>query len=302
MGAIAGTLDGEAIVDVVKDVKPAEDETGNEDELLSADETGNEDEDAGEGETNEVDVIKPKAEGSQPTEKVVTQQQLDTIMGRRVKKEKGKTEQVTSELAAAQEVIKLQKIALEQNRNKPKALERPVATEFAGGADDAEYIKKLDDYYDAKQDARLESRIGKSNDDATANAAADAKSAKLAVKQEEHYKRAIQFGAKDFAATEDAAIEILGDDVVNEVINNFDDSQVILYYLGKAANKVEAEQLASLIKSNAVQGVAALGALRQELKVVTNGKTPAPNPDDELEGAVAGSKLTQRGPKGAKFE
>jgi len=305
MSANAETIEA-GKVDVVKVKTETNEVEDNEEELSKEIESGTPAE-GEEVETGAVDVIKPKVEGSQPT-KVVTQQELDAMIGRRVGRQKGKTneanaqkDEANAKLAAANETIKVQQLAIDQHRGKAATLKRPVPADFDAGDEDPEFIKALDLYTDARVEAQVLKHVGKSNENASANAVQVDRDKNLAVKAEAHYKRAIEFGAKDFQATEDRAIAILGDDTVDQVISNFDDSHIILYYLGKETNAQEAENLATLIKANPVKGVAALGALQRELEVVTDGK-PAPNPDGEVEGGLPGNKLTQRGPKGATYE
>jgi len=298
MSADADKLDNDEF-DVVKQGVLPDADNENDDDLQDADESGHV-EDDGEHDEGSVDIVKNPIEGKQPQKKEVTQEQLDAMIGRRVKKEKNKTDQVNSELEAARETIRLQQAALDSRNKKPEPLKRPVAADYDGGADDEAFLSALDAYTDAKIASQVQTHLGKNNETLTQTAQQEAAAKALAAKQKQHYERAIKLGAKDFAATEDRAIEVLGESNVDQIIANFDDSHILLYYLGKDANKAEAQKLASLINSNPVQGVAALGALRHELKVVTNGK-PAPNPDDELRGATVGGKPSERGPKGATF-
>ena len=62
---------------------------------------------------------------------------------------------------------------------------------------------------------------------------------------------------------------------------NFEDSHVILYYLGK--NPEEATRIANLIKTNPIRGVAEMGRLSAELKIKPKTKIVA-DPDEEING------------------
>ena len=117
----------------------------------------------------------------------------------------------------------------------------------------------------------------------------------------DHYKRADALKVKDYDETEDKAIEILGQDVVNQLIANTDKSPELLYYLGK--NPGKAQEMAEMVKTNPVKGVFELGRLGAKLSARPKSRTkPAPAPEGEQRGGGAGRKQVRRGPAGAKFE
>lgn len=57
------------------------------------------------------------------------------------------------------------------------------------------------------------------------------------LKIKDHYDRAKKLGVSDYPETEDRARSILGDSLTREIIQQFTDSQRILFYLGKQPRK-----------------------------------------------------------------
>jgi len=225
-------------------------------------------------------------EGTQPQ---FTQQQLDNVVGKRVKRLNSKVEksseaaQVASTgLALEKDKNKILEIALEQARQgKSTAITAPNPDDFDEGSNDPEFKKKQGAYDDARIGRLVDERVAAATQTTTSNADVISKSKNLESKQLKHYERASKIGAKDYEATEDKALDILGTEVANHVIDNFDDSEILLYYMGK--NPTEAESIANLLKSNPIRGVAELGRLSSELKIKPKSKV-APNPDEEING------------------
>ena len=146
--------------------------------------------------------------------------------------------------------------------------------------------------YQEYQDATLKQEVGRQVAEASRQTAQThtqtAQTQNLERKQIKHYERAKETGARDYGEVEDKAIAVLGNDVVNHLIANFDDSHVLLYYLGK--NPGEAARIADTIQSNPIQGVAEIGALRSELKIKPKSNN-TPDPDEELEGGSPGGNF-----------
>jgi len=101
-----------------------------------------------------------------------------------------------------------------------------------------------------------------------------------------HYKRADEMKVSDYQVKEKAAIEVLGDGVVNEIINNFPDSQKILYHLG--ASKKRASDFGDICKRNPNQAYVELGKISERLSRLTN-RPRAVEPEIQISGA--GTKM-----------
>lgn len=225
----------------------------------------------------EVEIVR---EGTQPQ---FNQQQVNDIVNKRVKRLNGKaTTQSNVELQVANERNKILELALEQAKgNKATELKLPDPSEFDEGIHDPEYVKQNSEYTKAIIAKQVADQVAQATANVSTTHDQEQQSAALLSKQVKHYERAEEIGAKDYEATEDKALEVLGNDTANHIIDNFDDSHVILYFLGK--NPKEAERIANLLKTKPIKGVAEVGRLSAELRLKPKNKTVA-DPDEEIKG------------------
>lgn len=238
---------------------------------------------AAEEESGEIEIVR---EGTQPQ---YSKQQVNKYVHNRVKKLNKKivasnesNEQKTVELDLANEKNKLLQLALDQARGSSgDVLKAPNVNDFDGGTNDPEYIKQQDAYNQSIITKQVTEQVTKATKNLTNTNNEAQQSQALLSKQVKHYERADEIGAKDYEVTEDKALEILGTEVANHIIDNFDDSHVILYYLGK--NPDEANRIANLLESRPIMGVAEIGRLSSELKVKSRKKS-SPDPDEEISG------------------
>lgn len=233
------------------------------------------------GEDQEIEIVR-EVEGSQPSSDSQTgiRKRINKLNSK-VDSANEETAEARNDLAAEREKTKILEIALGQAKNAGKVEKAPNPDDFDDGVNDPAYIKKQGDYTQsiiAKQVATQVAEATRQTED-TVNL--NAQSQQLQRQQVEHYERAEKIGAKDYAETEDKALAILGNDIANQVIGNFKDSHILLYYLGK--NTSEAERLANLLISNPIQGVAEFGRLSSQLKIKPKTST-TPEPDEELKG------------------
>jgi len=190
----------------------------------------------------------------------------------------------TTDKAILEEKNKLLEIALEQARSgKVDPVNPPNPDDYDAGTLDPEFIRKKEAWTDARIDQRISEGIAKATKSTVETQSTSTKAIDLQKKQASHYERAEKIGVKDYEATEDKAIEALGLEYTNHVIDHFNDSQNILYYLGK--NPKDAEHLRSVLDESLVLGVAEIGRLRSEIRVRPKKQT-TPNPDAPLEGGV----------------
>ena len=112
-----------------------------------------------------------------------------------------------------------------------------------------------------------------------------------------HYERAEKLKVSDYEATEDTAIEHLGNDLTKAIMGH-GRSEWILYHLGK--NPVKASQFANLAETNPVQAMMDIGELAARLQPKPK-RSSAPDPETKLPGSkgVGGG---DDGPPGATFE
>ncbi len=238
---------------------------------------------AAEGETDEVEIVR---EGTQPGK---TQQQVNSIVQGRVKRLKSKIDglnednkQSNTALDLSEEKNKLLQIALKQAQDKSRdAVKAPDVNDFDGGTNDPEFIKQQGLYNQSIISKQVADEVAKATQTISNTTNAEQESQALLSNQVKHYERAEEIGAKDYEVTEDKAIEVLGTEVTKHIIDNFDDSHIILYYLGK--NPDEASRIANLLESSPIKGVAEIGRLSSELTVKSI-KKPAPDPDEKISG------------------
>lgn len=194
-------------------------------------------------------------------------------------------EKANVELGLANERIKLLEMQRDQSNEAKNEPIPPKIEDYPEGVHDPEYAKKYHEYQDVRVEQEVEKQVNKQVNEATKHTAQTNTQAALSQdfkkKLDKHYDRSDEMGIKDYLETEDKAIASLGTDVARVLINNFDDSHVLMYYLGK--NPGEAQRIADLMQTNLVAGLAEIGALRSDLKVKPKTKI-TPNPDKPLPG------------------
>lgn len=180
-----------------------------------------------------------------------------------------------------EEKNKILEIALQQARENQSQVKQPDPADFDDGYTDPRFQEQQNAFNQEVIQREVSKQVQASTKTVEDNSSVHFQSQELEKKQLKHYERASEIGAKDYSETEDKAIEVLGNEVVNHIIDNFTDSQYLLYYLGKNPN--EADRIAGLIQSKPILGIAEIGRLSSQLKVkpITN---TTPNPDEELEG------------------
>ena len=247
-------------------------------------------------EPGEVELVR-EVKGSQPTSKTRS-------FSNRIKKFKGETQQekdradgAESENAILREQLKLKDIALEQAKNQKPPVTRPNRDDFDEGGDDPKYLAQLDGYYKDQAQTIVDHQLAEYAKTNTQTLADNTQEDKLDKVLLAYHEKASEVCPKDHEEKEDEAIKALGNKTVNDIICNWDDAPLILYYLG--SNKDEAESLRDLIARNPVRGVAKIERLLTEISFKPKTKTTAPEPDDELPGGSSSGK--KRGPPGAKF-
>ena len=232
-------------------------------------------------------------EGTQPQN--FDQQQVNDIVSKRVKKLNSKVQEVNeqshqaaTDLEIANKKNEILQFKLDQVSGKtvPKQIVKPNKNDFDNGEYDSEFIKQSDEYTQALIDQKVEQAVLKASQTTEQNIGQEQQQKALLSKQVKHYERADKIGAKDYSDTEDIALGIFGNHYSNQIIENFDDSHIIMYYLGK--NPEEARKFKNLIENSPVKGVAAIGKLSAELKLKPKQKNVA-DPDTEINGDGSGS-------------
>ena len=260
----------------------------------AGDDQSDESDESQEPDSQEIEIVLPEDDGSQPKPKHLgVRKRINKLNARNdATTERATTAEAENETLRAQ--VQLFKLERELGKKEPETALPPDPTDFDDGASDKEYVKALNAHNMAFFDAEFAKRTNAQPVTPTPV------NANLERKQNAHYEAADKLGVKDYDDTEDKAIAILGKDAANQLIAAIPDSSPrVLYYLGK--NESVAQELADLIKSDPVAGVLKLGALGAQLKVQPKRKSGAtPNPDDELVGTTNQTR-TKRGPAGATY-
>lgn len=237
--------------------------------------------------TGEVEIIR---EGTQPQEKF-TQQQFNNGIQKRVKRLNKQVDvanedaaQSNAEVGLLTEKNKILQMALDQaKQNSVAEVKQPNPEDFDEGLSDPEYVKQNNAFTNAMIAKQVAEQVAKATQSTTDTNSQTKQSEALLSNQVKHYERAEEIGAKDYEETEDQALKVLGNEVANEIISNFDDSHIIMYYLGKNLN--EASRISGLLKTNPIKGVAEVGRLSAELKLKPKSKTKAvADPDENVNG------------------
>lgn len=238
---------------------------------------------------NEEQEVVEQTDAEQVTQPEKTQEQIDAMIRRRVKKEKSKTEQAAHEADELKEKLRLEeernkllKMSLEQTREQSVKSGPPSPDDYADGEYDPEY-KKSQEEYNQKQ---IREAAAKAVADANAISSKEAQEAEIKreqiKRQEQHYRSSFDLGVSDFEATEDNALSILGDKTVNAIIEIYDDSPALIYHLGK--NKDKAEKIKQLASTAPAKALIELAKISVNLEIKPD-ISHAPSPVDELEGS-----------------
>lgn len=256
------------------------------------------------------DVKEEDETGQGDTQPQFTQDQIDNIVLKQKSKLNSKlgeaaeaTAQANTELELAKQQNKILEIALSQAKEGKGSgvVSAPNPNDFDDGAYDSEYRKKQNQYHQSIIEKEVSNQVSSATKKLNETQSINDQARQLERKQTIHYEQVKQSNIKDYFKHEDAAIGLLGNEVVNEVINNFtDESHLLLNYLGNPKNKAETEQLSNLLKTSPIKGVAKIGSiLSSKLTVKSKSKSNAPDPDEVISGGAAPKR--QRGPKGAKY-
>lgn len=223
-----------------------------------------------------------------------TQNQLNGIVLKQKEKLNSKldkatkaSEQSSADLDIANERNKLLQMALDQARaNKADVVKAPDSNDFDGGTSDPEYIKQQDTYNQSIIEKKVAEHVAKSNEDNQRTQIVNEQTKELETKQTAHYEMVKEANIKDYFNNEDVSLEIFGKDIVNGIIENFEEeSHLILNYFGLPANKDIADNVNQLLRTKPIKGIAEIQSIvLRHLTPKSKDKTIAPNPDEEIKG------------------
>ena len=265
------------------------------------DEGGEGDGQAGESDDDQQQIVREGETQPKPTTPRGFLKRINKLNGRVSDAKEGEaTQKDRADFLEQENQVQKTRIQQLEGQPKPEPLTRPDVNTFDGGMYDPKYQQAVDDYNDKRQDARLNERLAEqSKKSNVTNSQADL-AHKLRQKQEAHIERATKLKVKDYEATEDIAISIMGHEKVNHIILALPDrTEQLIYYLGK--NPELAQKYGDMLETETVRALMELGGILSEIKVKTVSKKSLKDPDEDLEGGNLPTGKKKRGPKGATF-
>jgi len=228
-------------------------------------------------ETEEVEVVLEGDTGSQPDRKNTGIRNRINRLNSKVEVAEAGRSQSDNALAVEQERNKLLQMALDAQNAQTEDDGPPDHNNFHEGESDPAYVAARKAYITKEVQASISQH--QSTQAPIAKQAED-----LERHQIKHLEKADSLGVKDFDVKQSKVLDVLGNDIVNQIITNFEKSPELVYYLG--TNVEVAEELKELLSTRPIKGIAKIQALSERLTVKPRAKTEnAPDPDTELEGA-----------------
>jgi hypothetical protein len=199
-------------------------------------------------------------------------------LGRRARRLLEKNKQLNDESETVKAQNRLLQMQLEQLSGKKVAkLDKPP-TLASCGYDEDEYQKAMVDYLSTSSRTVFSDELKKLQEQSQQQSVQHSRREAL----ESHYKRADDLKVKDYDDAETAALEVLGRDAVEDIAATIDESERVLYYLGK--NPAKAQEIKHLLDTNPVKATYAIGKLAAGLEIRPKTKPNPKQPDTPLEG------------------
>lgn len=200
---------------------------------------------------------------------------------------KSETDEIRRELEASRAEAELYRKRFEQIE-KPKDV-KPNIDDFDT---DSEYQSALEDHYKrvAEQAAaeKVQSVIAETQQQTTQAQKGHVRNQKLA----EHYKRVDEINIKDYDTLEGTAIELMGQDFIEELAANTEGAPLLIAHL--ATNPGKAEKYAQMARSEPVKALLEIGALLPDLKPKRK-RSPAASPETKIKKGLASTNSDNMG-------
>jgi hypothetical protein len=145
------------------------------------------------------------------------------------------------------------------------------------GYDADEFTRK----YSAWSDQNIEKKVQEHLKGQTDRERRESVTKKAEAAIESHYQRASELKVGNYEQMEDTAVDILGVELVQSIQTTVDNSETLLYWLGK--NPEKTQELKELFDASPGKGTLELGKLSGKLTLKPKGGQP-PNPDIPLRG------------------
>jgi len=190
-------------------------------------------------------------------------------------------EQVTENLEMEKKKNEILQMRIDQMSSGGNGYTKPNPDYYDGGANNLQFQEDADKF---KIKEEVSKQVAESTKDIRQKTQDEQAESNLRQSQETYYNQADSLEVSDYGDTEQKALDVLGLDAANAIINNFTkDAHLLVYFFGK--NKKDAEHFRSLWDTNKIQAVAEIGGILAEMKVSPKTTTaPQPDPDEQLEG------------------
>lgn len=261
-------------------------------------EDGAEDDGTGDGqdESDEVEIVREGETQPQATTPRGFLKRINKLNGRVDEAQQETSDERTRRLAVEDENTALKaRLAQVDPQKEPDAPTIPNPDDFDGGVYDPAYLAAANKYNQAFISAEIQKGIAAATQQTTVTQTNTVKAHDLEKAQLAHIERATKLGVKDYEETEDKALEIFGHEKANHLIQNMENSELALYYLGKHPDI--AQKYADMLDTKAIKALLELGGIVAGIKVKKSSKSKnLPDPDDELEGGVRLKTVKGKGP------
>ena len=262
------------------------------------------------------DIVKTEPEGEAAEKPDLKSEHVDKLIAKARHKGEAKLTEakeenagVTQELTLANEELTLLRLALKnktEESNDPAALVKPNHEEFAEGRDDKRYLAEMEAFDNDKIQRVVSAQVKKLTEGQEKTAPAPQTNGQVdpavTKRQRAHFERVVDLEVEDYDASEQVVADMFGADVLSRFIDSYDNSHMMVYYLGKEKNQAEAKELAGMLKGDERGGILALGALgilnRDLKRVPRSGKPTGKQPGN----ASVEEDDNSAGPPSATFE
>lgn len=197
-----------------------------------------------------------------------------------LKGELSNNQDVMSEKDAENQLLRMQLVQMNQSVQKKEKAVKP--TMESCGFDEGKYDSAMQTFTRSGAESVFSEKIGELQQQQNQQAIEQQKNKAIGA----HYERADALKVKDYDEAEEAAVSVLGSELVQNIAASADDSHTLIYYLGK--NKAKAEELKLLFANDPAKATYALGKLAAGLTIKPVTKKSTPDIDSPLEGGGGG--------------
>lgn len=187
-------------------------------------------------------------------------------MRKRIKEQNRENKDLSSENQQLRDQLAANKPAI------PAVADKPEPTLEDCGYDTEKFQREYSIWNGAQLDKKLDDRLNRQHTSEQTSAATAEREASI----EGHYQRASELRVGDYEEVEDVAVEALGAKLIQSIQSTVDNSEALIYYLGK--NPEKAAQVAVLFEANPGKATFELGKIASRITLRPKGKG-APVPD-----------------------